>query len=496
MGIPELFRSIREAFRALDDDQRNTFVASFLGWMLDAFDFFVVTFVVIHIAHDFRQKVTAVALAITITLMMRPLGALIFGILADRFGRRTPLMIDIVFYSVVELLTAFSPNFGIFFLLRALYGVGMGGEWGVGAAMAMEALPERSRGLFSGLLQEGYAAGYLLAAVVFALVYPHFGWRALFIVGVAPAFLVFFIRARVPKPPPRPAGQARTPRVAPGEWLRTRLRVALPAVKAHWKLFVYAVLLMTAFNYMSHGTQDLYPTFLQTQRHLGTGAVAIIAIIYNIGAILGGTLFGHLSQTWGRRRAILTAASLGILMIPLWAFAPALWLLAIGAFLMQFMVQGAWGVIPVHLNELSPPAVRGTFPGLTYQLGNLFAANAVVLEASFAVTHFKTVHGGADYAKALAALAVVVFVAVIVLTAIGHEKRGIAMATGTPGEAGAPGERDEAGELAPSGERRGRGAEAIQKLVVAPVSPPRRGATLPDAGGRDRKRPPARRRRR
>lgn len=405
--------------RSLNRTQRNTFLASFLGWTLDAFDFFVVSFVVIHISSDFKVTVPAVALAITVTLMMRPVGALIFGLLADRFGRRVPLMIDIIFYSLIELLTAFSPNFTIFFILRALYGIGMGGEWGVGASLAMEALPTESRGLFSGILQQGYALGYLIAAVVFALVYPAFGWRAMFIIGALPAFLVLFIRASVPESEIWRQQQAARAGRNVSFWRDLGI-----AIKRHGVLFIYAVILMSAFNYMSHGTQDLYPTFLEAQRKLSTGTVAIIAIIYNIGAICGGTLFGYFSQRWGRRRTIIIASVLGLVVVPLWVFSPSLVLLTVGAFLLQFMVQGAWGVIPVHLNELSPGSIRGTFPGFTYQLGNLISANAAFLEAQFAL-NFKDASGHPNYAITLAVLAAIVFVAVIILTAIGREAKGI-----------------------------------------------------------------------
>ncbi len=400
--------------RSLNGSQRNTFLASFLGWTLDAFDYFVVTFVVIYIAKDFVVAIPLVALTITVTLMMRPVGALIFGLLADRFGRRVPLMVDIVFYSVIELLTAFSPNFTVFFILRALYGIGMGGEWGVGASLAMESLPTQARGLFSGILQQGYAVGYLIAAVVFAIVFPIFGWRAMFVIGVLPALLVVFIRAKVPESDVWEQHQVERTERGISIW-----RAIGGAIREHWVLFIYAILLMSAFNYMSHGTQDLYPTFLEKQRALSTGTVSLIAIIYNIGAICGGTTFGYFSQRWGRRRSIIIAAILGIIMIPLWAFSPSLVLLTIGAFLIQFMVQGAWGIIPAHLNELSPPSVRGTFPGFTYQLGNLISAPAATIEALVA-QNFKTANGSPNYALTLAVLALIVFVLVIFFTAIGR----------------------------------------------------------------------------
>ena len=401
--------------RALNRDQRNTFVACFLGWTLDAFDFFLLTFVVRDVGADFSVSIVKVTFAITLTLMMRPLGALIFGMLGDRFGRRIPLMVDIIFYSVMELLTAFSPNYTFFLIFRALYGIGMGGEWGLGASLAMESLPAAARGLASGMLQQGYSFGFLLAAVVYWLVFPHFGWRALFIVGALPALLVIYIRARVPESAVWQRQRDATRERSLGVW---------SMITQNWRLLIYAVLLMTAFNYMSHGTQDLYPTFLQKQRGLSVNQTAPIAIIYNLGAICGGTLLGFYSQRWGRRRMIIIAAALGLLLIPAWVFSPTLPLLIAGGFFMQFMVQGAWGIVPVHLNELSPPAWRGTFPGVAYQLGNFFSANAAMLQAKLA-EHFVRPNGQPDYALTMACVLFVVFLLLIILAAIGREARGI-----------------------------------------------------------------------
>ncbi len=401
-------------FKILNRDQRNTFVACFLGWALDALDFFLVTFVLIPIGHDFGQSIPKVAFAITLTLMMRPVGAFIFGLLGDKFGRRIPLMGDIIFYSVMELLTAFAPNFTVFLILRALFGIGMGGEWGLGASLAMESLPTQTRGLFSGILQQGYAVGYLLAALVYWIVFPHFGWRGLFVTGVLPAFLVIYIRARVPESP-----VWQRDRIC-GE--RSPMKMSI-FVKQHGALFIYAALLMTAFNYMSHGTQDLYPTYLEKQRGFGVSAKSMISIVYATGAISGGAVMGFLSQQWGRRRVIILSAICGMLLIPLWIFAPTTALLIMGGFLIQFMVQGAWGVVPVHLNELSPPEFRGTFPGLAYQLGNFAAAYAAQQQAWLA-EHFRSSNGQPNYAITMALVETVVFLVIILLAAIGREERG------------------------------------------------------------------------
>lgn len=401
-------------FQVLSRPQRNTFIACFLGWALDALDFFLITFVLVPIGHDFGRSIPQVAFAITLTLMMRPVGAFVFGLLGDKFGRRIPLIADIIFYSVMELLTAFAPNFTIFLILRALFGIGMGGEWGLGASLAMESLPTQTRGLFSGILQQGYAVGYLLAALVFWIVFPHFGWRGLFVAGALPAFLVIYIRANVPESPVWQRDRAH----------KQRMQLNFSAlVRQHGALFIYATLLMTAFNYMSHGTQDLYATFLQKQRGFNADQTSQIAIIYAIGMICGGSVVGYLSQKWGRRRLIVLSAICGMLLIPLWIFAPITALLMVGGFLIQFMVQGAWGVVPVHLNELSPPKFRGTFPGLAYQLGNFAAAYAAQQQAWLA-ERFRSANGEPNYALTMALVEAAVFLVIIFLAAIGREERG------------------------------------------------------------------------
>jgi MFS transporter, SHS family, lactate transporter len=400
--------------RSLNRVQRNTFIACFLGWSLDALDFFLLTFVLVPVASEFGRTIPEVAFAITLTLLMRPVGAFIFGLLGDKFGRRVPLMVDIIFYSVIELLTAFAPNFTVFLILRALFGIGMGGEWGLGASLAMESLPTPARGLFSGILQQGYAFGYLLAALVYWIVFPIFGWRGLFVAGALPGLLVIYIRARVPESP---------------VWERNRnrkqgVRLSMSVfVKKHGPLFLYAALLMTAFNYMSHGTQDLYATFLERQRGFGISQKSMITIVYAIGAICGGTVVGFLSQRWGRRRLIILSALCGMLLIPVWVFAPGTALLIAGGFFMQFMVQGAWGVVPVHLNELSPDEFRGTFPGLAYQLGN-FAAAYAAQQLAWLAEHFPTASGQPNYAMTMALVECVVFLAIIILAAVGREARG------------------------------------------------------------------------
>jgi MFS transporter, SHS family, lactate transporter len=309
-------------------------------------------------------------------------------------------------YSAIEFASGFAPSLTALLILRAIFGVAMGGEWGVGASLTMESIPPRSRGLISGLLQSGSPAGYFLASIVYGLLFQYIGWRGMFMVGVLPALLVFYIRRSVPESP---------------TWRPTTAHSnSLAILRNHWRLGIYAVVLMTAFNFFSHGTQDLYPTFLQVQHGFSPHEVGLIAAIYNIGAIIGGLSFGAMSEHFGRRRIIIVAALLSLAVLPLWAFSTSAVWLAAGAFLMQIMVQGAWGVIPVHLNELSPKDARGTFPGFVYQLGNLIASVNATLQAGIAA------HYGGNYAFALALVAGIVAVIIVVLTAVGHEAKGVA----------------------------------------------------------------------
>ena len=401
--------SLLTQMRALTPDQRSAFLASFLGWTLDAFDFFVLVFVLKDVAKTFHTDKTHVAFAIMLTLALRPVGAFLFGLAADRYGRRTPLMIDVVLFSVFELLSGFAPTLTWFLVLRALFGIAMGGEWGLGASLAMETIPAKTRGALSGLLQEGYVVGYLLAAVVYRFVAPSLGWRWMFFVGVLPALLSLFIRAKVKESPAWKQQQ-----VQQGGAKQERLSFG-ETVRRHGRLFLYLVVLMTGFNFLSHGTQDLYPTFLQVQHRLPPATVSTIAILYNIGALCGGIFFGSLSQRLGRRKAIVLACLCALPVIPLWAFSHNLALLTLGAFLMQFCVQGAWGIIPAHLTELAPAALRGTLPGLAYQLGNLIASVNGPLQTRLAERH------GDNYGLAMAGVLTVALVLVPVVAGLGPE---------------------------------------------------------------------------
>lgn len=391
--------------------QRNVAIASFLSWTLDAFDFFILVFLLSDIAKAFNVGMEEVTLAILLTLAVRPIGALLFGRAAEKYGRRPILMVNILFFSIFELLSAAAPSLTMFLVLRVLYGVAMGGIWGVASSLAMETIPDRSRGLMSGIFQAGYPFGYLLAAVVYGSLFEIVGWRGLFVIGAIPIILLPFIYFKVPESP---------------VWLAARERkestALLPVLKSHWKLCIYLVLLMAAFNFFSHGTQDMYPAFLKIQHGFDPKTVSIIAISYNIASIIGGVFFGVLSEKIGRKKAIIIAAALALPVIPLWAFSGGSLMLGIGAFLMQFMVQGAWGVIPTYLNELVPANTRAVLPGFVYQLGNLIASVNATLQAAIAEHH------GQNYGLAMAIIAGTVAIVIAVLVYFGKDTRGKAIA--------------------------------------------------------------------
>ena len=379
--------------------------AGFLGWMLDAFDFFLVVIALPRIAADFHVKEPAIAASLMLTLVFRPVGALIFGLLADRYGRRLPMMADVIFYSMVEVATALAPNLTVFLILRALFGIGMGGEWGVGASLVMEKVPAKWRGLLSGLLQEGYAAGYLLAGLSAFFLLDRFGWRPMFVLGGAPALLALFIRFAITESEVWQKNKAEN-------WSQLGRAIA-----SHWRLWIYLTALMAMMNFASHGTQDIYPTFMKSFRGLDPRTYSQIVMLMMVGAILGGLAFGLASDRFGRRRMMILAYLGALVVVPLWSFSSRMGPIVAGAFLMQFMVQGAWGIIPAHISELSPDKVRGFLPGFSYQCGNVIAAWIGWAQCTMA-EHF-------PYPQVMAVSAAAIFVLAIIVISSGRERRGI-----------------------------------------------------------------------
>jgi SHS family lactate transporter-like MFS transporter len=375
-----------------------------LGWILDAFDFFVLVFLVDVLANNFHVGKGDIVWTITITLAMRPVGALVLGSLADRYGRRRPLIACVLYFSIVTALTPFAPSYLVFVILRGLYGIGMGGYWGIGASLVMESSPKRWRGLFSGIMQAGYSGGYLLAAIALRTIEPRFGWRWMFLCGLVLAAIIAALTLLSPEST---------------SWEKHRLASFGEVIRVLWehkKDFVYLVLMMTAITCLSHGTQDLYPDFLKTVHKFSNAVVSNLAILYNVGAILGALVIGHYSDRLGRRFAIILALTICALSIPLWAFGSTIVMLAIGSFAMQFGVQGAFGVIPAHLNELSPSSVRSLFPGVVYQLGVLIAAPSVVVEFTLR-KHF-------GYQWALTIFEMCTILCLFLIFGFGPERRG------------------------------------------------------------------------
>jgi len=390
--------------KSLEPSQRSAIWASYLGWTLDAFDYFLMVFMFSAIAKEFGTDIKAVSQAVFLTLAARPIGAFCFGWLAERFGRRPVLMADIILFSILEFASGFAPSLSSLLVLRFLFGIGMGGEWGLGASLVMESIPARLRGPVSGLLQSGYPSGYFVASIAYYVLFDTIGWRGMFMIGVAPALLVLLIRMHVKESPVFEARRGK-PHVNP-----------VTELFRHWKIALYLVVLMTAFNFFSHGTQDLYPTFLQKQHHFDTHTTGVLAAVMNVGAIVGGIGFGIWSEKIGRKRAIIIASLLALPIIPLWGFSSTPLLLGLGGFLMQVAVQGAWGIVPVHLNELSPPLARSLFPGFAYQLGNLIASKNAPIQAGIAESH------GDNYALALALVCGIMAIIIAVWTAIGPER--------------------------------------------------------------------------
>jgi SHS family lactate transporter-like MFS transporter len=387
-------------------DRWSAFCAGMAGWTLDAFDYFLVVFCLTDIGATFHQSDTVMTEALFATLALRPVGAFLFGAMTDRYGRRPALILNLLLFSVATLATAAAPNFHVFLLIRGGFGIVMGGQWGIGASLAMEKVPVRMRGVLSGLLQQGYSLGNLLAAVATFFFVKSGSWRLIFSLAAIPALIAaglcyFFVEES-------------------DVWKRTKHNSFAGIGKAFYEykwLFLYMIIFMMSMMMSSHGTQDLYPIFLQRRWHVDTPTRSVLTGITILGAVFGGIVVGFLSDRIGRRRAMVLSLTGAMLTIPLWAFAPSLPLLVLGGFIMQFMVQGAWGVVPAHLAEMAPDSIRGSLPGLGYQCGALLTASAPKIQATLAA------HYG--YPHALAGTMLVIFCVAITMTLLGKEKMAV-----------------------------------------------------------------------
>ncbi|HEX4020258.1 MAG TPA: MFS transporter [Acidobacteriaceae bacterium] len=383
---------------------KNAAYSGILGWILDAYDFFVLVFLIDVLAQHFHVKKSAIVVTMTITLAMRPVGGFLLGAWADRIGRRLPLMVCVIYFSVITALTPFAPNYAVFVLLRALYGIGMGGYWGIGASLVMESSPIRWRGLLSGVMQAGYPFGYLLAAISMRWMEPYWGWQSMFLSGLFLAAIISIFTMRSPE------SEA---------WHRHRLPGLAQIFRTladHKRSFAYLLLVMAGMTCLSHGTQDLYPDFLKSIHHFSNASISTLAIVYNLSAIAGALVIGHASERFGRRYSMIGSLGIALLAIPAWAFGATYATLMMGAVLMQFGVQGAFGVIPAHLNELSPSAIRSLFPGFVYQLGVLIGSPAVAIEYAL--------RDHIGYQWALVVFETCAILSVFVLCAFGPERRG------------------------------------------------------------------------
>ncbi|KIJ08149.1 hypothetical protein PAXINDRAFT_89314 [Paxillus involutus ATCC 200175] len=419
------------ALRGLTWLQWAQFLSGWIAWTYDALDFFSVALTVNLLSKQFNQQVSAITTAITLTLLFRSLGAVIFGVLSDRFGRKWPLVCNLLLCSSLSLGTSFVTTFPQFLAVRSLFGVAMGGVWGLASSTALENLPVELRGLGSGIVQQGYALGYLIAAIINLTVVPYssHSWRCLFWTASSVSFTTAIVRACIPESAVFLRAKAIEREKGSNTTQKTKifLRETKEMLKTHWKLCIYAVLLMAGFNFMSHGSQDLYPTYLESSKGFSSHSATIATIIGNCGAISGGAIAGYTSQYIGRRLTIVICVLLVGSFIPLWIIPTSFAGLAAGAFCVQFGVQGAWGVIPIQLAEMSPPAFRATFPGVAYQLGNMISAASAQIEATGAKHIRETVivdgkpTSVADYATVQGIFIGVVAAFVIVVTILGPE---------------------------------------------------------------------------
>jgi putative sialic acid transporter len=400
------------------------FFVGFFAWTADAFDFHALSIQTTKLAKWYHTTNTEITTAITLTLLLRSVGAAVFGLLGDRFGRKWPMVANMIILGVLQIATIYSATFQQFLAVRSLFGLFMGGVYGNAVAMALENCPTEARGLMSGIMQQGYSFGYVLAACAnLGVGNATETWKTVFWVAAGLSIAAGLLRCCFPESKQfiehKKTGQQVT---ASDFWKETKSMLA-----QEWRMVIYCIILMTWFNYYSHTSQDSYTTFMTDQKELAGLGPTRASIWMKTGACVGGTIIGYLSQWIGRRRAIVGAAFISACLIPAWILPTSETSLSVSGFAIQFFVQGAWGVIPIHLNELSPPAYRSSFPGITYQIGNMISSPSAQIVNAIAESNFVANGSGelvSAYGPTMGIATAIIAVGIMVTAGLGPERRG------------------------------------------------------------------------
>ncbi|KAH0497815.1 hypothetical protein TgHK011_005099 [Trichoderma gracile] len=422
---PDRFQNPISLFAQLSARDWLFFIVGWLAWTADAFDFHALSIQTVKLSKYYGRSKTDITTAITLTLLLRSVGAAVFGLAGDKWGRKWPMVFNMLVLGALQIATIYSTKFTTFLAVRSMFGLFMGGVYGNAIAMALEQCPSNARGLMSGILQQGYSMGYVLAACAnLGVGGATDSWKTVFWIGAGLSIGVGLLRILFPESQQfLEAKKAGKKASSPGSfWRETRTMLA-----KEWKMCVYCVILMTWFNYYSHTSQDSYTTFMLEQKMLDNAGASRASILMKAGAVVGGTIIGYISQFVGRRRTMMVAALMSALLIPAWILPEGERALSATGFFMQFFVQGAWGVIPIHLNELSPPAFRSSFPGVTYQVGNMISSPSAQIVNAISEKMFVTVKGGKKaeaYGPTMGIATAIIATGIFVTVMFGPERRG------------------------------------------------------------------------
>ncbi|KAF3030800.1 hypothetical protein E8E15_011102 [Penicillium rubens] len=401
------------------------FIVGLAAWTADAFDFHALSIQTVKLADYYGRSKTDISTAITLTLLLRSVGAAFFGLAGDKYGRKWPMVLNMIILGILQIATIYSKTFQQFLAVRSLFGLFMGGVYGNAISMALEHCPVNARGLMSGILQQGYSMGYVFAACANLGVGGGTDtWKTVFWIAAGISIAVGLVRICFPESQSFiEAKKAGKRTMKAGEFWRETISM----LGKEWRMCVYCIILMTWFNYYSHTSQDSYTTFMLTEKELENDGASRASILMKTGACVGGTIIGYLSQFVGRRRAIIVSAVLSGVLIPAWILPEGERSLSATGFFMQFFIQGAWGVIPVHLAELSPPAFRSSFTGLTYQIGNMISSPSSQIINAVAESTFITSASGhrvEAYGPVMGVATAIIALGIMVTAAVGPEKRG------------------------------------------------------------------------